>query len=100
MSDAPETVTEALALLAAEGYAVDFNLHGTAAECTACGTTHDLAGAIVERHFRFEGDSDPGDEAIVLGLRCPSCGVRGVLVSAYGPDGDLDLSQLDLPPAD
>ena len=33
---------------------------------------------------RFEGPSSPEDEAIVLVIECPTCGM-GVLVSAYGP---------------
>lgn len=91
MTDAPETVTEALALLADDGYTEDFNLHAGAAHCPRCGSAHDLANSVVERQHRFEGNSDPGDEAIVLGLRCPACGARGVIVSAYGPDADPEL---------
>ncbi|MGC1513560.1 MAG: hypothetical protein WA797_11660 [Acidimicrobiales bacterium] len=44
--------------------------------------------------FRFEGDSDPGDEAIVLGIECPACNRRGIIVSAYGPDADPHLLAL------
>ncbi len=91
MSDAPETVTEALALLTAEGYSEDFNLRGSSTVCPQCRSSCALDGGVVERQFRYEGDSDPGDEAIVLGIRCQSCGSRGVLVSAYGPDADPDL---------
>jgi hypothetical protein len=93
MGDSPDTVTEALALLQAEGYTADFNLEGTAATCSACRHRHALEGAHVQRQYRFEGDSDPGDEAIVLGVRCPACGALGVIVSAYGPDADPELLQ-------
>lgn len=34
---------------------------------------------------RFEGSSDPGDEAMVLGVEGPD-GSRGVLALPYGPD--------------
>jgi len=91
MGDAPETVTEALTLLAAEGYSEDFNLGGGSTVCPRCGVACALDGGVIERQFRYEGDSDPGDEAIVLGIRCQSCGLRGVLVSAYGPNADPDL---------
>jgi hypothetical protein len=51
--------------------------------------------------FRFEGVSDPGDEAIVLGVECPQCGDRGIIVSAFGVDADDQLRELqallDLP---
>jgi hypothetical protein len=89
--DAPETVTDALALLAADGYSEDFNLVGTSATCPRCQAVHELGHAIIERTYRFEGPSDPGDEAIVYGLRCADCGARGVLVSAFGPDADPEL---------
>ena len=91
MTDAPETVSDALTLLASEGYTEDFNLVGAAAVCPACGHAHDLGVLGIERQFRFEGPSDPADEAIVLGLRCPRCGARGVLVSAFGPDADPEV---------
>src|SRR3954467_12399285 len=91
MADAPDTVTDALALLAAEGYTADFNLDGIAAHCPQCGSDHELDGGRIERQFRFEGASDPDDEAIVLGISCPSCATKGVLVSAYGPNADPDL---------
>ena len=101
MPDAPETVTDALTLLASEGYGEDFNLVGSLVACPRCQALHPLDHATVERQFRFEGPSDPGDEAIVFGLRCGDCGARGVLVSAFGPDADPDLlSGLSTPPLD
>ncbi|HEY2333205.1 MAG TPA: hypothetical protein VGH94_14905 [Acidimicrobiales bacterium] len=99
MDATPETVTEALALLAADGYGVDFNLVGRTMTCPVCHAVRDLERAAIERQYRFEGDSDPGDEAIVLGLRCADCGARGVFVSAFGPDADPELlSHLSGPP--
>jgi hypothetical protein len=99
MPDAPETVTEALTLLAADGYGEDFNLAGISMTCPRCLAVHDLDRAAIERQYRFEGDSDPGDEAIVLGLRCSDCGALGVFVSAFGPDADPELlSHLTGPP--
>jgi hypothetical protein len=86
--DAPDTVTEAIALLRAEGYTEDVELEGGGFICRACGTAHHLERGMVERMHRFEGPSDPGDEAIVLGVRCASCDRRGILASAFGPDAD------------
>jgi hypothetical protein len=89
-SETPDTVTEAVALLQSEGYTVDYNLDQAGVQC-ACGARHAASEMIVERVFRFEGPSDPADEAIVLGLRCPSCNERGLLVSAFGPDADPEV---------
>ena len=48
----------------------------------------------MRRTFRFEGEADPGDEMIVWGIECPACGVRGVVVSAYGPDASPEFIEL------
>jgi len=90
-SDAPDTVTEAVALLEAEGYTADFRITADGIRCSACGESHPTSSAIVERIFRFEGPSDPADEAIVFGLRCAECGAKGLLVSAFGPDADPEV---------
>jgi hypothetical protein len=92
--DSPNTVTEAVALLEAEGYSTEFSLTDDGVHCDACGRRHDPARVTIRRRFRFEGPSDPGDEAIVLGLECPECGAKGILVSAYGPDADDGLLAL------
>ncbi len=90
MADAPDTVTEAVAILEAEGYTSPFLQSGGDLVCMSCGAPQELELAVVDQFFRFEGPSDPGDEAIVLGVRCGQCGARGTLVSAFGPDADPD----------
>ena len=87
------TVTEAVELLAREGYAEDLHLGGDGLDCSSCGTNHPTDLVEVDRVFRFEGPSDPADEAIVRGLRCPACGAKGSLVSAFGPDADPALAE-------
>lgn len=90
----PDTVTEALAQLVAEGYTADYQLQGgvlrassLGAEARAC----PVAEAVVERMYRFEGPSDPGDEMVVFGIRDPQTGVRGSLVSAFGMGADPEM---------
>ncbi len=43
---------------------------------------------VVEETVRFEGASDPGDEAVVFALRSQDGGIRGTFVAAYGPQMD------------
>lgn len=92
-SETPDTLSEAVALLQAHGYTGNFDIHDHRVTCPACNTTHEPKALIVERVYRFEGPSDPADESIVFGVRCPSCGARGVLVSPYGPDADPEVMQ-------
>jgi hypothetical protein len=76
-----DTVTEAVNGLKQRGYALDFNL---AENCIIChGDQFDVKDfEIVEVH-RFEGNSDPSDEAVVYAIESTT-GMKGVLVSGYG----------------
>jgi hypothetical protein len=86
--DVPDTVTAAVQLLEAEGFRSDFVIDELLVCCGTCGREHAAPNLVIRQTFRFEGMSDPGDEAIVLGVECPSCGAKGIIVSAYGPDAD------------
>ena len=76
-----DTVSEALKDLKGRGYNNDFNL---AENCIICNNEkfEPLDFEIVEV-YRFEGDSDPADEAIVYAIQSKT-GVKGVLVNGYG----------------
>ena len=89
-----ESVTDAITLLEADGYRSDFAVANGTVTCHACGRAHAPAQLIVQHTFRFEGDTDPGDEAIVLGVECPECGMRGIIVSSYGPEASPEFLAL------
>lgn len=93
MSDAPATVLDAVHLLESEGYGASFLLVPDGLRCGACGKPHIVDTAEVVRVFRFEGPSDPDEQAIVYALRCPVCGAGGSLVSAYGPGADPEVAE-------
>jgi hypothetical protein len=91
MAGAPDTVTEAMALLEAEGYRDPVELTAGGLVCVSCGADTPptaLADVQVDHIFRFEGESDPDDEMIVVGVSCAACQARGIIVSAYGVDAD------------
>ena len=86
----PDTVTEALIYLRGEGYTAEFSLadgHLTCGGAVHCSVTE----ATVDRLFRFEGDSDPGDEMVVFALVDTASGTKGTLASGFGPAADPDL---------
>jgi hypothetical protein len=85
---APDTVVEALAALEADGYTDSFHIEHGDLRCVARDESGLIDVAIVERFYRFEGASDPDDEAIVFGLFNPTTGNRGTLVSGFGPSAD------------
>ncbi|MEY2472467.1 MAG: hypothetical protein QOK28_1796 [Actinomycetota bacterium] len=88
--DAPDTVTEAVAALAARGYTDELIVRPDGLHATGKDGVEDVRSALVDYVYRFEGPSDPADEAIVLGVHCPTLGVRGVVVSGYGASIDPD----------
>ena len=92
--DAPDTVTDAVQLLQAEGYTSDLTIDDAEVQCHACGARHGAVQLLIRRTFRFEGPTDPADEAVVLGVECPVCGAKGIIVSAYGPDVDEGMLAL------
>ncbi|HET6810858.1 MAG TPA: hypothetical protein VFH50_07610 [Acidimicrobiales bacterium] len=86
MGDSLATVTEVLQSLSGRGYDTDFFLDGNRVRCGACGGVMSASDLTIDEVYRFEGQSDPGDEMIVVAVECRQCGKRGTLVSAYGPD--------------
>jgi hypothetical protein len=76
-----ETVTVAIAELKARGYDRDFNLKENYIICDD-GKFHPEDFEINEV-YRFEGDTDPADEAVVYAIES-NTGVKGVLVNAFG----------------
>ncbi len=90
----PATVTAAVQLLESKGYQGEFLLGEHGFGCRACEHVHPPDQLLLDDTYRFEGDSDPGDESIVLGVRCPACGAKGIVVSAYGPEAEPQLIAL------
>jgi hypothetical protein len=90
--DEPTTVLDAVNTLAADGFGASFFLRDGSLRCDACGTGHTVKQAEVLRVYRFEGPSDPDEEAVVYALRCPVCGAGGTLVSSFGPGADPELA--------
>jgi hypothetical protein len=84
-------VTEALEALREDGYTVDYQLVDGALHAEGGNAPCPIDQAVVERFYRFEGPSDPGDQMIVFALCDPNTGVRGSLAAAYGVAADPDL---------
>lgn len=76
-----DTVTEAVNGLKKRGFTLDFNLKENCIVCNEHKFNPDDF-EIVEV-YRFEGNTDPADEAIIYGVQSHN-GMKGVLVSGYG----------------
>lgn len=84
------TITEILQLLEARGYTASFRIEGnTIPPGLYCGHCHHRVlprQVTVQETWRFEGATDPDDEAVLLAFACPRCETGGTLLSAYGPN--------------
>jgi len=77
-----DTVSDAVEGLKKRGYSMDFNLDENCIVCHEDKFNPDDF-EIVEV-YRFEGNSDPADEAVVYAVESNQ-GHKGVLVNGYGP---------------
>lgn len=83
------TVSEAINKLRAEGFITDFNLEDN---CIICNTVKfNVEELEIVDVYRYEGNSDPSDEAIVYAIESKS-GVKGILVNGYGASSDSRTS--------
>jgi hypothetical protein len=79
------TVTESINYLRSKGFVLDFNLEEnciSGAECRLFPHQFEIAEV-----FRYEGNTDPADEAVVYGIVSED-GQKGILVTGYGISGD------------
>ena len=78
------TLSETMNDLRKEGYVEDFNLKQNCLECRN-GEYQVFADEFkIDKYFRFEGESNPSDSAILYAISSDRYNLKGVLVNAYG----------------
>ncbi len=87
--DPMETLSQATTRLIRAGYEEDYTARNRRLVCGHGGTSYDPAHMAIDEIVRFEGESDPGDEAIVYALDAGD-GHRGLYVAAYGAAATTD----------
>lgn len=78
------TVAKALEELTEKGFTIDFNVQ----ESRIINSPDEFQ---IVHIYRYEGDSDPGDEATVYGIKS-STGEKGVFVAGLSPFTDSSAS--------
>lgn len=87
-----ETALDAMQWLKQEGYTQDFNLE---TDCIRAGALRvSPADFTIDHVFRFEGNTDPGDEEVVYGIASDKTQTKGVLFSAYGVYADAMTDEM------
>lgn len=85
------TISEAINELKKQGFTTDFNLEENCIVCHADRfEPHEFE--IVDT-YRYEGDTDPADEAVVYAIESRS-GLKGTLVAGYGTYADSMSAEL------
>lgn len=84
----PETVADAVDRLTAAGYVGDFRAVEGGLRDSITGRIFAADELVIDELLRFEGATDPDDEALVLALRSRDGSVRGTYAMAYGPAMD------------
>jgi hypothetical protein len=82
-----DTITEAVADLKKRGYTHDFNISNNRLNCDQLEKNFGHDDFEIKEIYRFEGPSDPADEAVVFAIEAPS-GALGILVDGYGAYSD------------
>jgi hypothetical protein len=87
------TVTDAIKAFREQGFILDFNL---AENCIVCNSEKFIPEDFeIVDVYRYEGNSDPADEAVVYALESKS-GLKGILVAGYGASSDaMSTSMLE-----
>lgn len=80
-----ETLSEAMTRLEQDGYTESVAAHDDGKlHCSGCKAVCEAANVTIDAMVRFEGDSNPDDEAVLFAL---NCGEHKALYSvAFGPD--------------
>lgn len=80
------SVSKALNELNEKGFTYDFNIHDK--EIVENPKQHEIIHI-----YRYEGDSNPDDEAIVYGIKSES-GIKGVFVSGFSANSVSEAAQV------
>ena len=90
-----ETLSHAVDRLTAHGYTDDFRAEPDGMRAVVAGVFYRPELLVVEEVDRFDGISDPADEAIVLALHCIEDGIKGTYTVPFGPGvGALDAEMM------
>lgn len=79
-----KTLSEVIEVLRSRGYTEDFNLLEENISYKKGGEKVDLKDIVIDKIYRFTGQNDLEDEAILYAMRNLKDGAKGVFVNGYG----------------
>lgn len=88
------TLSEITNKLMTEGYELDFNVTENTTDGPGKYLNEHPDEFVIDKHYRFEGMSDPEDEAMVYAISQKNGGMKGVLINGYGASSNEDTNDL------
>lgn len=88
MKESYGTLSETINGLKSEGYTLDFNIQE---ECLVCDLPSMILSPddfIIDKVYRFEGETNPEDQSILYAISSRNFNVKGVLINGYGISAD------------
>ena len=89
-----DTLTEAIADLNQRGYTYTFHIKTDCLFCTKMQIGLSADEFSIEELYRFEGETDPGDETIVYAISSNDGKLKGILINAFGAYADTAQEEL------
>ncbi len=83
-----DTVSTTLNSLKERGFTKDFNIAFDKIICSETNECLNPAEFEITEIYRFEGESNPSDEAVVYTIESIDGKMKGILVNAFGPYSD------------
>jgi hypothetical protein len=80
----PQTISEVMALLYKQGYTETFRADENGMQASS-GKTIRPEDLSVDKTYRFEGETDINEEAIIFALSSKRHSLRGTYLVAFGP---------------
>jgi hypothetical protein len=81
------TLSDVLDQYESAGFSGQFEITDSSSiTCVTCGRASSPSEFAMHGRRRLEGASDPDDMMSVVGVACPRCEARGVLVLGFGPN--------------
>ncbi len=86
-----KTLSACIKMLEGDGFKTQFLALNDGLKSLASDRVYKPNQVKIVSFYRFEGNSDPEDNAILYAIEAVS-GERGLLVDAYGSEGDINIS--------
>jgi hypothetical protein len=87
----PDTLATKMAELKKEGFTTDFKFRNEKIYSYDESRSYKSSDIQILKTFRFEGESNPDDAAILYAIECKPTGEKGLIADSYGASSDTGL---------